>query len=82
MRNPMGCPSCGCLGPHNVSHTRHHSMNFRGRMISFTRRRKICRNCRLPYWTREIEEDSLDELLDSVDQAPPPPPDLPEDLLG
>ena len=77
MKSPMGCPSCGCQGPHNVTHTRHHQISFRGRQISFTRRRKICRFCHLPFWTREIEEDVLDDLLDD-----PPPPDLPDDLLG
>jgi len=78
MKTSQACPSCGCKGPHAVTHTRHHETHFRGKIMAFTRRRKVCRHCGLPYWTREVDEDVLDQIL----QDDPQPPELPEDLLG
>lgn len=86
MKNPLSCPACGCRGPHPVTHTHHRDFTFRGRPVSYTRRRKVCRNCGLPFWTKEIDEDLLDEVMKpdppEAQEPPPGPPDIPEDLLG
>lgn len=82
------CPSCGCKGPHRVSHTTHGT--WKALNLTYTRRRRICRHCGLPFWTREVEEESLEAQIPVEPPVPDPPPkedpgagplDVPQDLL-
>lgn len=51
----LECPKCGCLH-FEVSHTRTRNGKVR--------RRRVCRHCRRPLYTREIPESLYRQLVE------------------
>lgn len=76
---PFVCRHCGCKQS-KVTDTRIRTFEFRGIVKDCIHRRRICRNCKLPYTTVEYEEREDLRLAPDVplpplpSQAPPLPP--------
>ena len=53
----IACPKCECAVGNRVSHVWQRKTRWQGKEKTVTRRRKICRNCGLPFTTIETTED-------------------------
>lgn len=66
------CRSCGC-GHCPVVNTYKRQINWNGKVRVIIRRRRVCRNCKLPFFTNEdVEEDDVDLTESKVVPVEPP----------
>lgn len=71
----LACPNCGCHH-HSVTNTyatpnahQNDSSRIKFSGKEYTRRRRVCENCKLPFYTREVVEPELPEEVRSPAQA-------------
>ena len=54
------CPFCECRSS-KVTHTYPPGKDRDGKTIPFIRRRRVCDDCQLPFFTRQASEEREDE---------------------